>query len=658
MVTTAVDEEELKRLWYEIGNWSRITAIDSEMASTLDKGRYGLEQLADELVSESGGVHVYSKAHHGKLKEPASREYLWRFRVLLNADDGVPQPFLCDLKGAHGNPVVSVIASLGHLYAGIKKYKSMPFKHDVKDLNEKMSYLAVGLMIYPPAGFLVQQGNAFKKHMEGESGLQACMEWLQKQAENHDSKHKWQIVGQQSQLQLLCGWPIDLAADHVGRDEVFDDFRSRLSTTLEFFKKLRDDSKQRDVFERYMEPLKDAEKQTPAEKSDDVSDSDTRGEEKYVKIVEELRHFKNLVLEGVPGTGKTYAVRKLVEAWENEKAGGQKLLGNGRGEYAMTFHPSTSYEDFVEGLRPQTSRMGEEERSSAKAEWFFESPPPPVSGGWGVEDGAFVQICSQAARHPGHDFLVLVDELNRANVPKVLGDLMTTLEKSKRARWVRDAGSGADRVRPAEVKDEFKGAWEVGENTQTVLLPYSKRKFFVPENVYLLATLNTTDRSVAPLDAALRRRFAFHRLEPVEPETPKNLGGEEKALWVKSVTLWKEINGLLRDKIGPDAVLGHSYFYDPNTSAKGDDWKREIIWLWKQQLLPQLIDGVMSANCPELFEEGGELKELLDSASVWLQLTVVNKGVGLYKLPTISEESPAKSPSDESTGGDDDSSED
>src|SRR5207247_595935 len=93
------------------------------------------------------------------------------------------------------------------------------------------------------------------------------------------------------------------------------------------------------------------------------------------------------------------------------------------------------------------------------------------------------------------DFLVLLDEINRCNVPKVLGDLLMALEVTKRARW-----------------NTVTEQWEDGA---VVTLPYSSSLLFVPDNLYIVGTMNTSDRSVAPLDAALRRRFAFVRMEPI-----------------------------------------------------------------------------------------------------------------------------------------------
>jgi 5-methylcytosine-specific restriction endonuclease McrBC GTP-binding regulatory subunit McrB len=139
-------------------------------------------------------------------------------------------------------------------------------------------------------------------------------------------------------------------------------------------------------------------------------------------------------------------------------------------------HPSSSYEDFMEGLRPK-AEMG------ADAPFFDE--PAATGGDFVVDDGFFLRVCAHAVSNPDRDVLVLIDELNRCNVPSVLGDLLLTLEASRRATYRELSGT-------APTAQDW-------DTSVLVRLPYSGRTFFVPENVYVVATTNTTDRSVAPL---------------------------------------------------------------------------------------------------------------------------------------------------------------
>jgi hypothetical protein len=238
-----------------------------------------------------------------------------------------------------------------------------------------------------------------------------------------------------------------------------------------------------------------------------------------LETVRVLRRFKNAVLEGPPGTGKSHVVSDVVEAWEDET--GRKLAGDGRGRYAITLHPNTTYEEFVEGLR-----YNEEKESFERMNGFLR------------------EVIEDAQDDHGSDFLVLIDELNRANVPKVFGDLLLTMEPSKRATW-----NGT----------EWSGGMEV-------TLPYSGTLFSVPSNVYLLGTMNTSDRSIAPLDSALRRRFGFIRVEPLVGDELRQrivaTDGDDAARRVeRSIDQLTNLNEALRRCLGPNAMLGHSYLF-------------------------------------------------------------------------------------------------
>lgn len=238
-----------------------------------------------------------------------------------------------------------------------------------------------------------------------------------------------------------------------------------------------------------------------------------------LETVRVLRRFKNAVLEGPPGTGKSHVVSDVVEAWQNET--NRKMVGDGRGRYAITLHPNTTYEEFVEGLR-----YDEDKGSFVRINGFLR------------------EVIDDALDDPGSDFLVLIDELNRANVPKVFGDLLLTMESSKRSTW-----NGK----------EWRGGMEV-------TLPYSGTIFSVPSNVYLLGTMNTSDRSIAPLDSALRRRFGFIRVEPLVGDALRqhiaDAEGAEAVERVKrSIDQLTNLNEALRRCLGPNAMLGHSYLF-------------------------------------------------------------------------------------------------
>ena len=313
------------------------------------------------------------------------------------------------------------------------------------------------------------------------------------------------------------------------------------------------------------------------------------------------RFCGNLILEGVPGTGKTYALKELAN-----ELGNRKTIAVGR--LATVMHPATSYEDFVEGLRPGTpapysgasefddaapeiavdDQADQTADASAPAKWFFE-PATEASGDFQIHDGFFVAACAAAVRNPNTPYVVLLDELNRCNIPKVMGDLITTMEISKRAKWVaKENGENGE-------NGEY---WDLS-SAQVVTLPYSKRQFFVPDNLTIVGTMNTTDRSVAPMDAALRRRFVFVRVEPKFPEfkneTPSFTAARSQVV---------ELNRALKTYLGADAVLGHSYFYDMKREIDdGGDAAAVTRFYFDKVIFPMVVDTLVNNGClAELYE--------------------------------------------------------
>lgn len=347
----------------------------------------------------------------------------------------------------------------------------------------------------------------------------------------------------------------------------------------------------------------------------------------------------NLVLEGVPGTGKTYWMKTSLRRSFNPDGSDIGALGDGA--FAITLHPATSYEDFVEGLRPGVSAPTLVEGEvlvdgksinvatpAHRESWFFcacgpraSSPASPTSAdgpapSFAVHDGFFLRACAHAVANPHKGFVVLLDEFNRCNVPKVIGDLLTTLESSKRATW--QPGKG----------------WDT-EHSQVVTLPYSGRKFFVPSNVVVVGTMNTTDRSVTGLDGALRRRFAFERvwpigfnnesrafsaeelsaelqlvglgsvptLTPASPELAAAPASSAPDQFGSTIWAWAQLNQALLAAFGPDGMLGHSYLFDMQRALMGDarywscpgeaDLLREH---WNRFILPQLVEIFENAN--------------------------------------------------------------
>jgi len=235
-----------------------------------------------------------------------------------------------------------------------------------------------------------------------------------------------------------------------------------------------------------------------------------------IRIPRENGHAINMILYGAPGTGKTYStmeyavailekrdVRKNYSAQERRELVKtyKKYVKEGRIVFT-TFHQNYGYEDFIQGLRPDNTN----------GTMTFK----PI-------DGIFKKIADRAMFDDDNDYVIIIDEINRANISKVFGELITLIEEDK--RWGED-------------------------NEISVTLPYGE-EFAVPNNLYIIGTMNSADKSISLIDAALRRRFLFEEVAPnenlVENDVLRNV-------------LHKLNIGLRTELESTDLLIGHSYF--------------------------------------------------------------------------------------------------
>jgi 5-methylcytosine-specific restriction enzyme B len=299
------------------------------------------------------------------------------------------------------------------------------------------------------------------------------------------------------------------------------------------------------------------------------------------EILSALGRRGQVVLYGPPGTGKTYAARRFAVWWLLSRANSSEaswILGDqaavaererilstappGRVPQLsmVTFHPSYSYEDFVEGYKPR-----------------------PTDGRGGLElelrDGIFKRICRAAASDP-RPYLLLIDEINRGNVPKIFGELITLLELDKRGL--------------------------------KVLLPYSGETLSIPQNVFIVGTMNTADRSIRLLDAALRRRFAFIELPP-DPDILQGAAVDRLAL----DAFLLELNQRILKYVGREKQIGHSFFLDANGAPLTTSEDFAVHFL--TEVLPILQEYA--------FDDFALLAQLLGDGVVDTELQVIRRGI-------------------------------
>lgn len=226
----------------------------------------------------------------------------------------------------------------------------------------------------------------------------------------------------------------------------------------------------------------------------------------YDTLVELIRVKKNVILQGAPGVGKTFAAKRLAYSMMGVKDQERVMM--------VQFHQSYTYEDFIEGFRPSST-----------------------SNGFEIKKGSFYNFCKKAADDLENEYFFIIDEINRGNLSKIFGELFMLIENDKRGNALQ--------------------------------LLYSDEKFFVPANVYIIGMMNTADRSLAMLDYALRRRFAFFEMKPGFDsdgfhEYRMALGNSKFDRLIDCV---EKLNTVIEadDSLGEGCCIGHSYFCNLKT---------------------------------------------------------------------------------------------
>ena len=296
--------------------------------------------------------------------------------------------------------------------------------------------------------------------------------------------------------------------------------------------------------------------------------------EELFAIKEKNDNFKfplNTILYGPPGTGKTYnsilyslgiatknegiinRIKNNTETISDEKINEfNDLKKQGQIEF-ITFHQSYSYEDFVEGIRPTLATKDNEVKEDSEDKKDLK---------YTIHSGIFKNICERAKNNQDKNYVLIIDEINRGNISKIFGELITLLEPTKR----------------------------LGESEELkIKLPYSGEEFGVPKNLYILGTMNTADRSIALLDIALRRRFNFIEMPPkynlLNSINIETIGIESKNTENTEIIdlkkLLEAINTRIEFLLDKDHLIGHSYFINIKTF-------KELKEIFRNSVIPLL----------------------------------------------------------------------
>ena len=373
--------------------------------------------------------------------------------------------------------------------------------------------------------------------------------------------------------------------DATFQNEVYNDFKNLFEYYLAYAKYITyeknwsriNESKEelKIAYEKELNKILETLEKLNSEKINSMVDEK---EENSIHIKKDFNFPLNTILYGPPGTGKTYnSVFYSVGIIEKDESvfklkNDDKVFKKFK-EYKdrnlikfITFHQSYGYEDFIEGIRPYLK----EESKDLK---------------YTLHSGIFKDMCKRAKSDKKNNYVLIIDEINRGNISKIFGELISLIESSKR---------------------------EGEKEEMEVILPYSKEKFTIPKNLYIIGTMNTADRSIALLDIALRRRFNFIEIMP-QYDILKDVAD------IKIALLLSTLNERIEFLLDREHTIGHSYFLNINTFE-------DLVNVFKNYIIPLLQEY--------FYEDFEKIKSIFDNNGFITSknISLNNQRKSIYKL--------------------------
>jgi len=377
----------------------------------------------------------------------------------------------------------------------------------------------------------------------------------------------------------LFGW-INLAKQKnnnfvaIYNNKVIDNLKILMGTD----KKLDDLDDFYNVYTQYLKQLYDNNKDT-------YSKEELLYADQFFQYIHELnikQSHKNIIYYGAPGTGKTYSVLETIKMLTDEEKQYYKMV---------QFHPSYSYEDFIEGIKPS----GIDDNGNLR---------------FGLVNGEFKKFCIKANQDREHNYYFIIDEINRAELSRVFGEILFCLEyrlkDNDKRGLIRTPYANLLDEKIQNAKDRNKEQL-IQQNTVYWDKDEEKSYFGIPDNLYVIGTMNDIDKSIDSFDLALRRRFVWEYME-CDYEVVEQWLFEHKIdneVAKKYIIICKNLNNFIVNdlKLSKSYKIGHSYFMKLSLDKGNNIIQEQIDFVWNNHIKPLLFEYLRSEYSEDEIEK-------------------------------------------------------